>query len=298
MRNKARLFVFAGLFFVVGCDQTRFNIFRGNDPPPSGKPPSVEQLVAYLNDNAGRIQTIRSDYLSLTVHQGLQSGGLSGKIMVEKPRGLRLMANMAGSNVVDMGSNQEEFWYWVSKADPPYQFYCSYNALKAGGVRHMPFPFQPEWIVEAMGMGPYGPADRYKQEVDTRTVQLVERPTSPQGKPVRKVIVFSRRPVQPPEPQLMACLLLDDATGHEICSAHILDTYLDRQTGAIVPKRLELRWPENKLKLSLTLNGLAVNQQSPPEVFVRRPLNGVPSFDLATGRVEGGNAAVQRLQSR
>src|SRR5262245_45175063 len=99
MRNKAHLFVFAGLLFVVGCDQTRFNIFRGNDPPPSGKPPSAEQLVAYLNDNAGRMQTIRSDTLSLTANQGLQSLGLTGKLVVEKPRGLRLVADMAGNRM-------------------------------------------------------------------------------------------------------------------------------------------------------------------------------------------------------
>ena len=112
------------------------------------------------------------------------------------------------------------------------------------------------------------------------------------------MIVFNRRPVQPPEPQMTACLLIDEATGQEICSAHILETHLDRATGAIVPRRLELRWPENKLKLAMTLNGLSVNQSVPPEAFVRRPLTGVPSYDLATGRLEGAPGTVQRLQSR
>ena len=60
-----------------------------------------------------------------------------------------------------------------------------------------------------------------------------------------------------------------------------------------VMDHLELRWPEQKLKLSMTLNGMTVNQQVPPTVFVRTPLTGVPSFDLATGRLEGGTGTVQ-----
>src|SRR5438105_13662561 len=145
MCKKLGCLALASLLLALGCDQTRFNIFKGIDAPPPTKVPAKEQLIAYLNDNAGRVQTIRSDTLSLTVYQGLQSGGLSGKMMVEKPRGLRMAADMAGSRVVDMGSNQQEFWYWVSKADPPYQFYCSYDALHGGQVKRMPFPFQPEW---------------------------------------------------------------------------------------------------------------------------------------------------------
>src|SRR5213078_3787215 len=127
--------------------------------------------------------------------------------------------------------------------DPPYQFYCSYNALEAGPVKYMSFPFQPEWVMEALGLGSYGPAERYTQEVDARTFKLVEKTRSPQGKAVKKVIVFNRRPVKSPEPQLTACLLLDDATGQEICSAHILETQYDPATGAVIPRRLELRWP-------------------------------------------------------
>src|SRR5207253_1607563 len=235
MRNRVCLIGLGCLLLALGCDQTRFNIFKGMDPPPPTKPPTTEQVVAYLNENASRIQTVRSDELWLTVHQGLQSGGLKGKMMVEKPRGLRLVADMAGSSVVDMGSNPQEFWYWISKAEPPYQFYCSYAALQAGPVKYMSFPFQPEWVMEAMGVGSYGPAERYTQEVDNRTFKLVEKTRSPQGKPVRKVIVFNRRqvdPVKSREPQMSACLLVDDATGQEICSAHVLETHYDPATGA------------------------------------------------------------------
>lgn len=295
MQNRSLLIGVGCLLLVLGCDQTRWNIFKNNEPPPPTKVPTAEQLVKYLNDNAGLVHTLHTDNLSLTCYQGIQSWGLTGKMVTEKPRNLRMVADVGGSRVVDMGSNAQEFWYWVSKADPPYQFFCSYEALRSGQVKHMPFPFQPEWILEAMGLGTYGPAQRYQVEPDDRTVKLIERTTSPQGKAVKKVIVFNRKRVNPPQAQMTSCLLIDEATGKEICSAQIMDTHLDPATQAILPRRLELRWPESKLKLAMTLNGLNVNQPPPADVFVRHPLNGVPSFDLATGRLNG--QPIQRLQS-
>src|SRR5438552_2183642 len=84
-------------------------------------------------------------------------------------------------------------------------------------------------------------------------------PTSPQGTAVRKVIVFKRKPVQAPHAQVTDYLLLDDATGKEICAAHISEVQIDEQnTGAIVPKRIELRWPEQRLKLALRMDGALV----------------------------------------
>lgn len=297
LRHATVLIVLSGLLLPLGCDHTRWNLFKGNEPPPPPtKVQTAEQLVNYLNDNAGRIQTLRTDNLSLTVSQGLGvlSFGLTGKVMAEKPRNLRLVADVGGSRMVDMGSNDQEFWFWVSKGDPPYQFFCSYKALKEGQVKFMPVPFEPDWILEAMGLGPYGEPARYQVESDAETVKLVEKGRSPQGKPVRKVIVFNRRPVQSPRPQMTACLLLDDATGKEICSAHILETQLDAKTGGILPRRLELRWPEAKTKLTMALNNVSVNQPPPEGVFVRQPLQNVPSFDLATGLLNG--QPIQRLQ--
>jgi hypothetical protein len=213
-------------------------------------------------------------------------------MVAQKPRNFRLSADTLGSQVVDLGSNDQEFWYWISKAKPPY-VYCSYKDLSEGKVRFMPFPFQPDWIMESFGLGPYGPTDRYLLEYDNDTIKLVERSRSPQGTPVRKVIVCRRRPAQPPQPQVMAYLLLDDATGKEICSAHITEVQVDRQTGATLPRKLELRWPAERFKLGLKMDTLAVNPQLPPSIFVRQPRQGVTAFDLARGQYD---SPLQQIQ--
>lgn len=279
-----------------GCSSLRMgNLVRGpeNTKPP-GEVPTVASLVNYLNDNAGRVKSLRVGELDLTCTQGLQSFGLRGKMIAEKQRNFRMSADSFGNRVVDLGSNEQEFWYWISKAQPPYQVYCSYKDLNEGKVKHMPFPFQPDWVMESMGMGPYGPPERYTLEHDSDTLRLVEKSRSPQGQPVKKVIVFKRRPQQPPYPQVTDYLLIDETSNKEICSAKISEVQIDRTTGATLPRRLELRWPAEKVKLGMKFDDVAVNPQLSEVGFRRDRLQGVQSFNLARMEVDPPN--VERVQ--
>jgi hypothetical protein len=285
------------LIVAAGC--TRWNMLnpQPNPPPTAGNTPSVAALVKYLNDNSGRIQTMRCDELDMTCSVGVQSFGLRGQMIAQRPKNFLMGAKSLGKSMVDLGSNDKEFWYWISQDRPPYQFYCGYKELAEGRVKQMPFPFQPDWVIDAMGLGSYGPAERYQLVTEGNTLKLVEKARSPQGQPVRKVIVMNSRAVKAPQPQVQAFLLLDDATGKEICSAHITEIQVDRSTGGILPRRIEFRWtmPEQRLKLAMKLDGVVVNPQIPASSFQRRPMQGVPSYDLATGRLDQP-ASLQRVQ--
>jgi hypothetical protein len=278
------------LTLLAGCTSTRWGFLKNNDrqTSPAG-PPEVqtkEQLVSWMNKNAERIQSIRVEDLDLTCRQGIQVANLRGTMVTEKPLSFRLGAKALANPVVDLGSNDQEFWYWISKAKPPYQFYCSYKDLKEGRVRELPFPFQPEWVMESLGLGPYGPSEKYTLEHDKDTLKLIEKTTTPQGTPVRKVIVMKRREVQLPNPQVTDFLLLDDATGKEICGAHITEVQLDHATQAIIPRRLELRWPEQKLSLGMRLDSVTLNQKVPPQVFTRQINQNIQPFNLARMQVD------------
>lgn len=281
----------------VGC--TRLPFLKGPEPRPpvSGETPPVAAIVNYLDENSRRIQTVRCMDVDLTCSKGLQSFGLRGKMMTQKPRNFLMSCDLLGNRAVDVGSNDQEFWYWISKDNPPNQVYCSYKDLSEGRVKHMPFPFQPEWIMETMGLGSYGPADRYRLEPEGNNLKLIEQSRSPQGTPARKVIVMNRRPMQPPTPQVTAFLLQDDANGKEICSAHISEIQVDHATGAVLPRRIEFRWPEQRFKMAMKLDGIAVNAEVPATAFVRRPLQGVPSYNLANGRLEQAAADIQPVQN-
>lgn len=290
-----------GVLLLATACTPRWNFLRKDrtdrDDGPLTPAPTTEQLVNYLNDNASRLRCLRCEDLELSVSMGLKPlPSLHGTMVCQQPRNFRMTAGVFSKPEVDLGSNQDEFWYWVRHGDNV-QIHCAYKDLQEGRVRRIPFPFQPDWLMEALGMATYGPASRYELKDEPPVLKLVEHARSPQGTPVRKVIVLRRRPVQVPAPQVTDFLLLDDATGKEICSAHITESQMDRSGGGLVPKRVVLSWPEQKLKLTMRLDTITAQVQFQPgfPAFVRRPINGVPSFDLAAGRMDSQPGSLQRV---
>ncbi len=282
-----------GAVALTGCESTNWNWLKrdtGRDVAAGpGASPTVKGLVDYLNDNARRVNTLRVEDLAVDATLDNQPVGLRGRIFAERPRNFRMKVTFAGKDEVDLGSNTQEFWFWAAKNPDKYQYFCSYRELSEGKVRMMPLPIQPEWVMEALGLGPYGPADKYQLEpskVNDGMLRLVEKAKSPQGYAVRKVIVMNRKEVRAPQPQVTAFLLLDDTTGHEICSAHITATKLDPATGAIVPYKMELRMPTQKMSMVLKLDGIRINEPIVNTAFVRQQIIGAEPFNLATGRTE------------
>jgi hypothetical protein len=298
MRQIPLVLGLGGVLVAAGCNQMqpmRPGPAAQQNTRVSTNAPSAADLVEYMNRNARLVQRIECGDLDMDASQGRQQVGLRGKLVCQKPRDFRMSGKVLGKDEVDMGSNDQEFWYWIGKAEPPYLFHCSYTDFNQGRAR-MPFPFQPEWIMEGLGMAEYGAPDHYKVNVTPQTVELIEETRSSQGTPVRKVTVFSRVPAQGNQPQVTAHIL-QDASGKEICSAHIVEVQQDRATSAIVPRRIELRWPAEQMTLKMKLDQVTVNpsisQQKAAVLFTRPKLTGVQSYDLARGLdTQGGQ--VQR----
>jgi hypothetical protein len=272
----------------TGCESTRWNWLKpapNNDlAAKSGISPTARGLVDYLNDNAKRVRTLRVEDIAIDATFDNQPIGLRGRIYAEKPRNFRMKVTFGGKDEVDIGSNVNEFWFWAAKNPDKYQYFCAYKDLVEGKVKSMPLPIQPEWVMETLGLGPYA-AEKYQFEQDSPTsptLRLVEKTRSPQGYPVRKVIVMNRKEMRAPQPQVTAFLLLDDTTGQEICSAHITSTTQDRSTGAIMPYKMELRMPKEKMSMLLKLDGMKLNERIVDTAFVRQPIAGTQAVDLAT----------------
>jgi hypothetical protein len=280
MRTIISMLVFGGVLILAGCADTKWNFLRNrNDAPPAvaGQAPTAAQLVDYLNQNSQRIQSIQCTEMDLDCKADGQPFGLRAHMCCERPKSFRLNAEVLGKPAVDMGSNNQEFWYWISKAEPPYLVHCSYQDLAQGGVR-MPFPFQPEWVLAALGMGEYGPAEQYQVRQRSAYLDLIQETVNSQNQRVRKVTVFnrSRSPVQ------VQAYLLQDANGKEICSAYIQE--VQNVGGAMLPRRIKLIWPEARLQLTMKLEDVTINQpRALPELYVRPVLANVQTYDLKRG---------------
>ena len=206
------------LIGALGCsaDGGRINLLRSSGPTHptvAAADVSKEDLVTYLNNVSKAIPGIQSDDIGLTCYTGGPVGlPVSGKLRAQGPRNFRMTAYALGDQEVDLGSNNQEFWYWIRRAEPNAQVFCSYQAIEEGRVKQMPFPFQPDWVLEAMGMGNYGPPEKYELVVEDKHFKLIEKTRSPQGVPVKKIIVFNRSKVPVPQPQITDFLCVEEAT--------------------------------------------------------------------------------------
>jgi hypothetical protein len=289
MRQVTVGLVLWATLLLVGCkfgDLIRRDQEGGKvgDPPP----PDAAQLVAYLNDNARRVQAVRSTDIEMDCKQGDQSVGVKGQLVCQKPTNFRLKGVVVGKPAVDIGSNKDEFWYWISQDNPPYVYHCRYDDLKRGV--QLPFPFQPEMVVAALGIAEYDPRKEYKLAVNDkdRTLELSEETVSPQGQPVTRVTVFNRRPAEAGKPQVMAHILRD-ARGQTLCMARISEVQVNRETGAILPTRLTLSWPAQRMEMTMRMYDLrpySIDETKAAGLFTRRDLSTLPSFDIAQGRAD------------
>src|ERR1700722_14387967 len=102
-----------GALLVAGC---HWPWMKEPTPPPAPAVskqdlPKAEALVAYLNQNANRIKGMQAR-VDIDALQGNQGIGLTGLVAASEPPNFRLKANVLGKAAVDLGSNDQEFWYW------------------------------------------------------------------------------------------------------------------------------------------------------------------------------------------
>jgi hypothetical protein len=278
-----------------GCD-----VFRNHrEPGPGGarapaapRTPEVPQLVSYLNENARRAPGVRATVImDASEGEGLRrnSVSLDGYLACSRPRNFRLKAQVLGKPAVDIGSNEGEFWYWISQNNPPYVYHCSYQDL-AKGVS-IPIPFQPDMVLAALGMAEYDPAKPYKVKESARFLELVEESTTPQGKAVERVTVFNRMEARTTQGQAQVVgHILRDTQGHVICQAIVEKVTVSPETGAVLPQQVSLQWPDLKVQMKLQLRDTHVatfDTVTADRYFQRRDLLSYQSFDLARGGVDG-----------
>jgi hypothetical protein len=280
-------------FIAVGClPNTMRPINNGGVNPLAGKP-TVESLVGYLNQNAAKVQNLRAA-VQIDCSADRQSVELSGHLACQKPLDFRLKANVVGKPAIDLGSNSSEFWYWISMDKPPYVYHCSHADYSKGRVR-LPFPFQPDMVIAALGIGEYDPNGKYKLETTKEAIELHQDTVGPTGQPIRRVTGFNNMKVTAGRPLILGHKLLD-SKGKLVCKATVQTVTVDRETQAVLPSVVTIEYPEQKLSMKLMMSNITTNcltKDRVPVLFSRTDLSQLDSFDMARGVVDGASTLRQ-----
>ena len=84
---------------------------------------------------------------------------------MERPRNFKLeLSSPMDQTKADIGSNDEEFWFWVQSDEDRSIYWCNYDDLESSALA---VTYQPDWIIEALGLKPITPEEAARSRFET-----------------------------------------------------------------------------------------------------------------------------------
>lgn len=270
---------------------------KGTGPLPAVQ---ADQLVSFLNERSARLQSLYFDDVTVSASErGLPLPALSGNLVAARPRNFRMVGTAKVGAKLDLGSNADQFWMYIDAPTQKPQFVAaSHSDFEAGRAR-IPggIPFEPDWVMQALGMATFGPNNQYTPHVDqtARTYTLRWPATLPNGTAVVREVVFDGDPATGTKPQVKKHVVRD-TRGKVIATAEVKQARTvplqetDPNTGLPLsiqhPTLIVLRWEEQRFEMELKLKNGKVNEPLGAEVargyFALPDKYGKP-IDLAGG---------------
>lgn len=256
-RVDPRLLCLVCLCGLLGCGLPRW---MGGRPQQVFAPDVTKSvLVHHLNENLRtsekhpELRSWRSGTATIQV-TGIQFS-LPASIAVQAPRNFRLLVSkpMVGGQEVDIGSNDERFWFWTRENR---QILTASHEDIGLALQEMelPAPIHPDWLMEVFGVIPLD-ADEFDLRSPAQangTVELVAVRRSPLGEDVERVIRVSLASGRITEH------ILRQPGGKEIARAR-LEKYTVVEKGIELPLMIRLQWPAAKVEMALNIGQPQIN---------------------------------------
>ena len=282
----AACLVAMGTAGVSGCRLARFgdSYSAGGPKAPTviaATSPTAE-IVAAVNANASRIRTLSAPNATFSMPGLPGLPLLRGSIVLERPRRLRLRAGTALSGEeVDLGSNDELFWLWAKRNDPPALYFARHDQASSAAALQL-LPIQPSWVVDALGLVELNPAVNYQGPFPRADGTLELRgPDIGPGGPVERVTV-----VEPTRAWVVEQHVYD-TKGELLASAVAKNFRFHTEAQASLPEQVTIRIPTAGLSLTINTGTASINAPiaNPQQQWAMPNRDGYPQVDL--GRSDG-----------
>lgn len=282
-RLTARLLVLAMLFCSSGatCNRNFRSPFSTLGPPaPEVLLPgaSLDQVIAAVNQNAAKIQNYQTTNATITVPGNAMVPALRGNIAAERPNKLRLQASTAISGPeVDLGSNEELFWFWVKRNEPPDLYYARHDQF-VGSAAQQVMPIEPGWLLDALGFMQFAPTDFHEGPIPhgNGTLEIRSVVNSRLGTLTRNTVVDGKR----------AWILeqhIYDGQGTLLASAIARSHQYYPAVGVSLPQEIDVRLPQAQMDLTIDVGTVQINQMAPnPALWQLPALSGYRQINLGT----------------
>lgn len=253
-------------------------------PPPPPEPcvlsenASKDEIVAHINQRAMKLAAWQCSDATISTNQML--GSFDALIAVQRAKNFRLVVSttMTG-NEVDIGSNSERIWFWVARDKSKKIFTVRHDRLDRIEGR-LPIPFRPDWLMEALGVIPLNAENvrMLPRRPGDKMARLIVREYTPAGRIVQRII------------EVDCCRgnvvsqSLRDENGRVLMLARFDGFRTERYSGLKMPYRIDLKWPQADMAMTLQLNTIKVNpKEFAPRTWTLPAYDGCQALDLARG---------------
>jgi hypothetical protein len=228
-------------------------------PIPQILPPAatLDQVIAAVNDNTARARSGVTSQAYLTVPGAPR---LAAEVAFETPRRFRLKGGtrITGEEL-DVGMNDELFWLWVRRGEPPAMYFCRHEQFATSSARSI-MPVEPDWLVEALGLTTFQPFEEHQGPIPVGAgrLEIRTRRRTSMGEMTKVTVVDAQR-------ALVLAQHLYDAQGQPIATA-LTSNHIhirDGNSGVNMPRQIELQLPATQMNLRIDVVDWQINTLGP-----------------------------------
>jgi hypothetical protein len=222
----------------------------------------VPQIVQDLNQKNSLVRSFVCEKISVkTWERGLRIR-LSADVHYEKDDRFRLIISSAFGSEMDLGTNDEIFWYWSRRDREPGVYWAAYENYHKTRLKT---PFNPVFMRDTLGFNEVD-TDARVGETDEYMMLVYDRYNA-LGQPVLYTIIVDK------ENTLIDGVFVTDMDGVPLATADI-QRYPDG-----LPKRILYTWHEENRMLSMEFNQPQINLSLSSTYWV--PPNKKPKINMA-----------------
>lgn len=283
-------------------------LLNNRQPQPAAKPLTqrtidITEFVAEHNRNAERIDNLKARPTIGIAGKRLR-GRADGHLAMQRPRDFKLEMESVGAKKADIGSNDEKFWFWVQNDEDKSIYWCNYSDLKSS---ELPITFQPDWIVEALGLKPISPEEaaaiRVKEGPERGTTTFIFPPIQNKADTYTRVMVVWNDNLRIKEYRILAGdrqALLAQAVVKSYKDHEIDSSATSTPEKCYLPDEIRFDWKKEGLALDVSIQDVSINRLDPAlksKLFIEPPIPGYTRQNLANlklGQPSGSRTTVRR----
>jgi len=262
----------------TGCQHFRWLRFQQDQgimaPAAFTGPPTLEQITSTVNNNSSRVRQLRAE--SATV-SATGTPPLRAEIVMERPRRFRMKASLVQlmGTEMDLGSNDDLFWVWIKRQQPPGIYYARHDEFASSPVRRLA-PVEPDWLINALGVVEFDPTSQhegpYQRGENKWEVRSISQTAS--GKVTRSAIIDGT----------YGWVLqqdLFDERGSMIASTQASDYKWYPEEMVSLPSTVEVKLPTSNLAFQISVPRYQINRlDADPALLWSMPQTGAPLVNL------------------